>query len=89
MPHVPFWWLVLNVTLRWILLVSTFSGWTKLETVDSLARKAGYTGVITEVFRKKFRITRYQSSLYTLHYSDYVSYAETARGVVPLIAVKC
>eukprot|EP00246_Nothoceros_aenigmaticus_P006325 TRINITY_DN19152_c0_g1_i1.p1 TRINITY_DN19152_c0_g1~~TRINITY_DN19152_c0_g1_i1.p1 ORF type:complete len:208 (-),score=25.00 TRINITY_DN19152_c0_g1_i1:248-871(-) len=69
--------------------VAAQEGWTKLEAIDSLVRKAGYTGVITDSFRKKFRVTRYQSSWFTMHYSDYVSYVETARGVVPLIAVKC
>uniref|UniRef100_A9U6N5 Predicted protein n=1 Tax=Physcomitrium patens TaxID=3218 RepID=A9U6N5_PHYPA len=42
--------------------VAAQEGWTKLETVDSLARKASYAGLITESMRRKFRITRYQSS---------------------------
>ncbi|KAJ7284220.1 hypothetical protein O6H91_01G086900 [Diphasiastrum complanatum] len=69
--------------------VAAQEGWTKVETVDSLVRKAGYVGPITESLRRKFRITRYQSSLYTMNYSDYVSYVKRARGAHPLLSVKC
>lgn len=66
-----------------------FVGWTKVETVDSLVRKAGYVGPITESMRRKFRITRYQSSLYTMHYSEYQAYVKRIRGAIPLRTVKC
>lgn len=70
--------------------VAAQEGWTKLETVDSLVRKAGYTGPITESMRRKFRITRYQSSLYTMHYSEYQAYVKRLRGAIPLRStVKC
>ncbi|KAK8964697.1 hypothetical protein KSP40_PGU014881 [Platanthera guangdongensis] len=57
--------------------------WTKMEAIDSLMRKAGYNGVITEALRKRLRITRYQSSLYTMHYSDYATHVKTAREGAP------
>ena len=60
-------------------------GWTKIETIDSLMRKAGYDGPVNEALRKKLRITRYQSTLYTMHYNDYVSYVKTIRGAAPVI----
>lgn len=69
--------------------VAAQEGWTKVETVDSLVRKAGYMGPITESLRRRFRITRYQSSLYTMHYSDYLAYVKRTRGVVPVLSVKC
>jgi len=70
--------------------VAAQEGWTKLETVDSLVRKAGYSGPITESMRRKFRITRYQSSLYTMHYSEYQAYVKRLRGAIPLRStVKC
>ncbi|CAM6087633.1 unnamed protein product [Calypogeia fissa] len=69
--------------------VAAQEGWTKHETVDSLIRKSGYSGPITESIRRKLRITRYQSSLYTMHYSDYLAYVKRTRGVVPTLGVKC
>lgn len=64
---------------------SSVLGWTKIEAIDSLMRKAGYNGTITESVRKRIRLTRYQSTLYTMHYSDYVSYVKTTRGGAPSI----
>ncbi|KAL3680830.1 hypothetical protein R1sor_023786 [Riccia sorocarpa] len=69
--------------------VAAQEGWTKQESVDSLVRKAGYMGPITESLRRRFRITRYQSSLYTMHYSDYLAYVKRTRGVVPVLNGKC
>ena len=60
-------------------------GWTKVEAIDSLMRKAGFSGPITESLRKRIRLTRYQSTLFTLHYSDYASYVKTTRGAAPSI----
>ncbi|XP_072962065.1 uncharacterized protein At2g38710-like [Typha angustifolia] len=60
--------------------VAAHEGWTQMETIDSLMRKAGYNGAISESLRKKLRVTRYQSTLYTMHYSDYASYVKTTRG---------
>lgn len=60
-------------------------GWTKVEAIDSLMRKAGFSGPITESLRKRIRLTRYQSTLFALHYSDYASYVKTTRGAAPSI----
>jgi uncharacterized protein (TIGR00296 family) len=65
--------------------VPAHEGWTKIETIDSLMRKAGYNGVINESLRKKLRMTRYQSTLYTMHYADYASYVKSIRGAAPAI----
>ncbi|KAL6182193.1 PREDICTED: uncharacterized protein At2g38710 isoform X2 [Fragaria vesca subsp. vesca] len=62
--------------------VAAHEGWTNIEAIDSLMRKAGYSGTITESLRKRIRLTRYQSSLYTMHYSEYVSYVKTTRSAV-------
>lgn len=48
-------------------------------------RKAGFNGAITESLRKRLHVTRYQSTLYTMHYSDYASYVKTIRGAAPAI----
>ncbi|CAL5365253.1 unnamed protein product [Camellia sinensis] len=53
--------------------------WTKMEAIDSLMRKAGYNGTINESIRKRIRLTRYQSTLFTMNYSDYVAYINTTR----------
>uniref|UniRef100_A0A0C9S2N1 TSA: Wollemia nobilis Ref_Wollemi_Transcript_18842_1296 transcribed RNA sequence n=1 Tax=Wollemia nobilis TaxID=56998 RepID=A0A0C9S2N1_9CONI len=68
--------------------VAAQEGWTKIETIDSLMRKSGYNGPITESLRKRVHITRYQSTLYTMHYSEYVTYVMRTRGVAPLIGVR-
>ncbi|XVE68596.1 hypothetical protein DITRI_Ditri09bG0081400 [Diplodiscus trichospermus] len=63
--------------------VPAHEGWTKVEAIDSLMRKAGFNGHITESLRKRIKLTRYQSTLFTMHYSDYVSYIKATRGAAP------
>ncbi|XP_072987026.1 uncharacterized protein At2g38710-like [Typha latifolia] len=65
--------------------VPAHEGWTKTETIDSLVRKAGYNGVINETLRRELGVTRYQSTLYTMHYNDYASYVRMNRGAAPEI----
>ncbi|KAK4279502.1 hypothetical protein QN277_011276 [Acacia crassicarpa] len=62
--------------------VAAHEGWTKTEAIDSLIRKAGYNGLITESLRKRLQLTRYQSTLFTMSYSEYVSYVKETRGSV-------
>ncbi|RWW65138.1 hypothetical protein BHE74_00027571, partial [Ensete ventricosum] len=77
-------WEVCHLTFLKISFLSTFC-WTKAETIDSLMRKAGYNGAISESLRNRLHITRYQSTLYTMHYRDYASYVEMTRGVSPIM----
>ncbi|KAE8713858.1 AMMECR1-like protein [Hibiscus syriacus] len=65
--------------------VPAHEGWTKVEAIDSLVRKAGFSGPITESLRKRIKLTRYQSTLFTMHFSDYVSYVKATRGAEPSI----
>ncbi|KAK9078710.1 hypothetical protein SSX86_002767 [Deinandra increscens subsp. villosa] len=65
--------------------VAAQEGWTKIEAIDSLMKKAGYNGTITESVRKRIHLTRYQSSLYTMHYGDYVNHVKKARGDAPSV----
>lgn len=58
-------------------------GWTQLEAVDSLIRKAGFNGTINEALRKGIKLTRYQSTKYTMHYGEYVAFVQTIRGASP------
>ncbi|KAM7268203.1 hypothetical protein ACFE04_010369 [Oxalis oulophora] len=66
--------------------VAAHEGWTNIEAIDSLVRKAGYNGAITESLRKRIQLTRYQSTLFTMPYSEYVTYVKTTRGSPPAIA---
>jgi uncharacterized protein (TIGR00296 family) len=45
--------------------------WTQLQTIESLIRKAGYTGPITTALLQQIQCTRYQSSKYTLEFHQY------------------
>ncbi|KAD5961878.1 hypothetical protein E3N88_13351 [Mikania micrantha] len=67
--------------------IAAQEGWTKIEAIDSLMKKAGYNGSITESVRKRIQLTRYQSTLFTMHYSDYVSYVKKTREGTPSVAV--
>jgi uncharacterized protein (TIGR00296 family) len=51
-------------------------GWTKMETLKSLARKAGYNGPVSErsLAEMNATITRYQSSKSKLTYREYLHY---------------
>ncbi|TPX48971.1 hypothetical protein SeMB42_g00950 [Synchytrium endobioticum] len=51
--------------------VALEQGWTKIEAIDSLLRKGGFTGRITENIRRKIILTRYQSSKHSITYDDY------------------
>lgn len=55
-------------------------GWTKVETINSLIKKAGYSGNVTDALRRRLKLTRYKSSLFTLHYTEYVAYCQETRG---------
>ncbi|KAJ8551630.1 hypothetical protein K7X08_021645 [Anisodus acutangulus] len=67
--------------------VAAHEGWTVIEAIDSLIRKADYNGPITESLRKRIRLTRYQSTLFTMQYSEYVAYVKNTRGLAPAINV--
>jgi len=51
--------------------IAAEQGWTKVETIDSLLRKGGYKGVITEKVRGTIKLTRYQSSKISLPYAEW------------------
>ncbi|KAK7355364.1 hypothetical protein VNO80_14619 [Phaseolus coccineus] len=68
--------------------VAANEGWTKIEAIDSLIRKSGYNGPITDELRMQLQLTRYQSTLFTMRYSEYVSYVKERRGEAPILAAK-
>eukprot|EP01136_Pigoraptor_vietnamica_P010433 Opistho-1_new@48043 len=52
--------------------VAEEQGWTKLEAIDSLLRKGGFKGKITDAVRATIVLTRYQSEKIALTYDDYI-----------------
>ncbi|KAI8845120.1 ammecr1 protein [Chytriomyces cf. hyalinus JEL632] len=50
--------------------------WDHAEAVDSLLRKGGYKGKITEIFRNKIKVTRYQSLKHTISFQEYVAWRD-------------
>ena len=53
------------------------SGWTAQQAIESLYRKAGYYGAINKKILDSSSLTRYQSSIESMSYQEYVA----ARGV--------
>ena len=51
-------------------------GWSKIETIDSLLRKGGHKGQISESVRRTIRLMRYQSEVCTVTYSEYCRYTQ-------------
>lgn len=75
-------WRSVNFVINYFFILSPntdcSSGWSHQETIDSLLRKGGYRGTITESVRASVRLTRYRSDKLQLHASDY--FAEQANG---------
>ena len=51
-----------------------------MKTIDSLLRKGGYKSQISEEFRRKVKVTRYQSQVMSMNYNEYVQFANNIRG---------
>lgn len=47
-------------------------GWSKRECLESLIRKAGYSGRVTQTLLQELELERYQASKYTLTYDEYI-----------------
>ncbi|VDL40856.1 unnamed protein product [Hymenolepis diminuta] len=58
--------------------VAVEQGWNHEETIDSLLRKGGYRGTITESVRSSVHLTRYKSDKIQVHASEY--FAEQSNG---------
>jgi len=59
--------------------VAPEQGWDRIQTIDSLLRKGGYKGVITNEVRLSLRLTRYQSEKITVSYQEYKDYWRNKR----------
>lgn len=54
--------------------VASEQGWDHVQTVHSLARKAGYRGDVTESMLEQMVVTRYQSEKVKLSFEEYVAF---------------
>ncbi|KAG9322793.1 hypothetical protein KVV02_005541 [Mortierella alpina] len=52
--------------------VAKEQGWTKQKAIDSLLRKGGYRGTITQEFLDAVILTRYQSKKAKVTYQEYL-----------------
>eukprot|EP00794_Sanderia_malayensis_P010921 gene10921-12082_t len=52
--------------------VAKEQGWSKVETIDSLLRKGGFKGHISNEIRHRIKLTRYRSEKITVSYDEYV-----------------
>jgi hypothetical protein len=55
-------------------------GWTHEETIESLVRKAGFDGALSAALKDGLKVTRYQSSLCSMHYEQYQAAAAARDG---------
>lgn len=53
--------------------VAAEQGWDARETLDSLIKKAGYHGKVTDALLNSIQLERYQSSKEKLTYSEYLA----------------
>ena len=54
--------------------VAPEQGWTAQETLDSLIRKAGFNGTITDRLQNSIKLERYQSSKEKMTYKEYLEF---------------
>ncbi|CAG8667916.1 22267_t:CDS:2 [Dentiscutata erythropus] len=67
--------------------VAEEQGWTKEETIDSLLRKSGYNGRITDRIRNRVALTRYQSAKFVITYDEYIEHISRKPGKLSKKAV--
>lgn len=58
------------------LKVAPEQGWDQIQTIDSLLRKGGYRGQITQDTRRSIKLTRYTSTECQMSYPEYREHAE-------------
>lgn len=54
-----------------MLMLSFILGWDQIQTIDSLLRKGGYRGNITNETRRGIKLTRYTSQALEMTYNEY------------------
>lgn len=59
--------------------VAPEQGWDQIQTIDSLLRKGGYKGTVTQDFRRTIKLTRYQSEKISISYNEYMNHWRNRR----------
>lgn len=64
--------------------VATEQGWDQIQTIDSLLRKGGFRGQITNATRGSIKLTRYTSQEIQMTYCEYREYRDRyyAAGII-------
>lgn len=67
-----------------LLTIKILSGWDQIQTIDSLLRKGGYRGQITNNTRAAIKLTRYTSEEIQMSYMEYREYRDRfhAAGII-------
>jgi len=69
-----------SFTATYLPFVASEQGWTKIETIDSAIRKAGWNGRITEDIRRSVKLRRYQSRACSVTWEDYAQWRKAQGG---------
>lgn len=59
--------------------IAAREGWSRRTAVESLVRKSGFSGAVSDALLGSLRVTRYRSSPLTRAYADYAEFAEARR----------
>lgn len=83
-------------TATYLPQVAVEQGWDQIQTIDSLLRKGGFRGQITQDTRRAIKLTRYQSTECQMSYSEWREHcrarmdgASAAPGSSQFIKVQC
>jgi len=68
-----------NFSATYLPEVAKEQGWSVQTAVESLIRKAGYNGRITQELLDSIKCTRYQSSKYKVSFEEYVASAKNGK----------
>lgn len=60
-------------------------GWNHEECIDSLIRKAGYAGRVSNQLRQSLQVERYQSTTATMTYAEFMAANETSENLTPAV----
>lgn len=56
--------------------VAPEQGWDQIQTIDSLLRKGGYRGQITQDTRRSIKLTRYTSTECQMNYDEWRKWSQ-------------
>lgn len=66
--------------------VASEQGWTRREAVDSLFRKAGHGGAVTDALRREARVTRYAATTASVAHDEWKVKARREARAAPAAA---